>query len=75
MEEVKQMNSYKVYDINECVLHHYSMVRNDIHDKFRNSASSGNWSNEKLQTFIDEYENAKVGDSISYFKGSKIVER
>jgi hypothetical protein len=72
---VNTINSYKVYDINECVLHHFSMVRNDIHNKFINSASRCNWSDEKLQTFIDEYENAKVGDSISYFKGGIIVER
>ena len=71
---VNTMDSFKVYDINECVLHHYSMVRNDIHNKFNNSASRGNWSDEKLQCFIEEFENAKLGDSISYFKGRKIVE-
>lgn len=72
---VNTMDSYKVFDIKECALHHYSMVRKDIINKFKNSASRGNWSNEKLQVFIDEYNNAKIGDSITYFKGRKIVER
>ena len=72
---VNTMDSYKVFDINECALHHYSMVRKDIMNKFKNSASRGNWSDEKLQVFIDEYDNAKVGDSIAYFKGRRIVER
>lgn len=72
---VNTMDTYKVFTMDECVMHHYSMVRNDIMNKFRNSASRGNWSDEKLQVFIDEYDNAKVGDKITYFKGRKIVER
>ena len=72
---VNTMDSYKVFNIDECALHHYSMVRNDIMWKFKNSASRGNWSIEKLKQFVQEYENAKLGDSISCFKGRKIVER
>jgi hypothetical protein len=71
---VNTIGTYKVYDIDECVMHHYSMVRKDIHNKFKNSASSGNWSPEKLQLFIHEYDNAKLGDSITYFKCRKLVQ-
>lgn len=70
--KVSTMDSYKIFDISECVLHHYSMIRSNIIDKFTNSASSKNWSKEQLSQFIYEWENAKVGDSISYFGGAKI---
>lgn len=58
----------------EYLMDHYSMVRMDIEKKFRNAASSIRWTKEDVQTFINEYKNAKVGDSIKYFQGRKIVE-
>lgn len=58
----------------EYLMDHYSMVRMDIEKKFRNAASSIRWTKEDVQTFINEYQNAKVGDSIKYFQGRKIVE-
>ena len=59
---------------NELMLHHLSMVRVDVENKFRNAAASVNWSPERVKQFISEYENAQPGDSISYFKGRNIVE-
>jgi hypothetical protein len=58
----------------EYLMDHYSMMRMDIEKKFRNAASSIRWTKEDVQTFINEYQNAKVGDSIKYFQGRKIVE-
>lgn len=58
----------------EYLMDHYSMVRMDIEKKFRNAAFSIRWTKEDVQTFINEYQNAKVGDSIKYFQGRKIVE-
>lgn len=58
----------------DILMDHYSMVRKDIKKKFRNAASSIRWSKEQVETFINEYDNAKVGDSITYFQGRKIVE-
>lgn len=56
------------------LMDHYSMVRNDIEKKLRNAAASIRWTPEQIKQFIDEYNNAKPGDKISYFQGRKIVE-
>ena len=72
--KVNTCKNIHIAPIDKCVLHHYSMVREDIELKFRNAAASVNWSEEKIETFISEYKNAKVGDKITYFKGREIVE-
>jgi hypothetical protein len=66
-------HSYE-FDTDEIILHHYSMVRKDIEKKLRNAAASIRWSELQILQFISEYQNAKPGDSISYFQGRKIVE-
>lgn len=58
----------------EGLMDHYSMVRNDIQKKFRNAAASIRWSKEQVERFISEYENAKLGDEISYFGGRKLID-
>lgn len=70
---VNTSRSLIVLDPQECILHHYSMIRKDMELKFRNSAASVNWSSEDLETFIREYNEAKLGDKISYFNGRKLV--
>ena len=67
------MHGY-VMDEKEGILHHYSMIRTDIQKKFRNAASSIRWSENQVKTFISEYENAKIGDKITYFKGAELVD-
>lgn len=62
------------YTPEEVLLHHYSMIRVDIADKFRNAAASMRWKPEQVAAFISEFEGAKLGDSISYFKGRRLVE-
>lgn len=64
-----------VFEPNECVLHHYSMVRIDIENKFKNAAASIRWKPEQIKTFIHEFYHAKVGDSITYFQNSVICEK
>lgn len=64
-----------LFSADEVVLYHFSMIRVDIRNKFRNAAASVNWTRETVDRFIKEYENARPGDSISYFKGRKIVVR
>lgn len=73
--KVNTSENIHVFDENEVLLHHYSMIRKDIKKKFRNAASSIRWTPEMVETFISEYENAKLGDSISYFGGLKLVEK
>jgi hypothetical protein len=63
-----------VFPPDEVLLHHDSMVRKDIQKKFRNAAASIRWTEEQIEKFISEYENAKIGDQISYFKNSILTE-
>jgi len=63
-----------LFDLDEIALHHFSMVRVDIDNKFRNAAASIRWNEQQVQTFKDEYLNAKVGNEIKYFQGRKIIE-
>lgn len=67
-------NKIHVFNENECILHHFSMVRTDIENKFKNAAASINWKPEQIKCFIDEYNNAKPGDQIKYFKNRTIIE-
>lgn len=65
--------SHYTFARSELMLHHFSMIRIDIENKFRNAAASVNWSPERVEKFISEYKNAKVGNNVLYFKGRKIV--
>jgi hypothetical protein len=69
---IEPVNSQRIFRQEELMMHHFSMIRKDIRSKFSNSASAGNWT-EKIPAFIEEYENAKVGDEISYFKNRKLI--
>lgn len=65
----------KFYEFNESeiMMHHYSMVRDDINSKFDNAAAAQNWKH-KIPEHIEEFKNAKLGDKISYFGGRKLIE-
>ena len=72
-----QVNTYRnwwLFDINSVALHHYSKVRLDITDKYRNAAASVNWNDEKVSTFLNEFNNAKLGDEITYYGGRKLIQ-
>lgn len=65
-------NDY-VFKESELMLHHFSMIRQDIENKFNNAAASIRWNPSKINNFIKEYNGAKLGDEISYFKGRKLI--
>jgi len=69
---VKVNTSYRIHLFDEFYLHHYSMVRKNIKRKFRNAASSIRWTNDQIKTFISEFENAKIGDKITYYQGREL---
>jgi len=58
----------------EISLHHYSAVRSDIKNKFRNAAASIRWTPEMIKGFEDEFENYDIetNPGIKYFGGRKI---
>ena len=72
-ERIAPADTFYYFRQDELMLHHYSMVRADIRDKFTNAAAAQNWP-QKIEGFVSEWENAKLGDSISYFKGRKLTE-
>jgi hypothetical protein len=56
------------------MMHHYSMIRQDIEGKFRNAAASIRWKPEQVERFIREYNNYDLSNNegISYFQGRRI---
>lgn len=71
--QITPHNKWHLFD-GSIMLHHYSKVRNDIENKYRNAAASVNWNKEKVSKFLEEYNNAKLGDSISYYGGRKLIQ-
>ncbi len=71
--QVNTCNKWHLFERSEIMMHHYSMIRQDIKNKFRNAAASIRWKPDQVNRFICEYENAKLGDEISYFKNRKLV--
>lgn len=65
-------NKFKSFETEEIMMHHYSMIRQDINDKFKNAAASVNWGN-RIDVLIKEYTNHKLGDSVQYFKGRRTI--
>jgi hypothetical protein len=66
-------NNWKLLSI---MMHHYSMIRTDIHSKFNNAAAGIRWSKEQRERFLNEYENYTLEENkgIEYFKGRKVIE-
>ena len=72
--QISPANNPHVFGEDEILMHHFSMIRQDIGNKFRNAAASIRWKPEQVQRFLREYRDAKPGDEISYFQKRKIVE-
>ena len=73
---VKVNTSENIYVMNESegIMDHYSMVRKDIKKKFRNAAASIRWTPDQVERFVNEYDNAKLGNKIEYFGGRELIE-
>ncbi len=74
-----QINTYSKYSVfhpDVLVMHHYSMIRADIKDKFMNAAASMRWTNNNVNDFINEYlgYNLELNPGIKYFGGRKVKE-
>lgn len=57
----------------EIMMHHYSMIRVDIENKFSNAAAGVRWG-EKAKVFLSEYQNYSLekNEGIQYFGGRKV---
>jgi hypothetical protein len=73
--KVNTSENIHVFNEKDVLMHHYSMIRKDIRKKFANAAASIRWTEKQIETFVSEYENAKLGDQISYFGGLTLVRK
>lgn len=73
--QLNTCENWHLFPIEDVVMHHYSMIRVDIDNKFRNAAASIRWKPDQVEMFIQEYKNARLGDKISYFQGRILIEK
>jgi hypothetical protein len=72
--QVGPFNKWRLYKPDEVLLHHYSMVRVDVAEKFRNAAASIRWKPEQVERFITDFDRAELGMPVAYFGGRVLVE-
>lgn len=72
--KVSPMNNFYVFEESDLMLHHYSMIRENIADKFKNAAASMRWTNGLAEKFENEFLNYdyELNPGIEYFQGRKI---
>lgn len=72
--QINTFRNWKLFNESEIMMHHYSMIRNDIRNKFNNAAASIRWTQEMIDLFIYEYENHSIAINagISYFQNRTI---
>lgn len=63
-----------IFSENEIMMHHYSMIRIDIKNKFLNAAASIRWAKGLAEEFANEYQNYDLAKNpgIKYFQGRTI---
>jgi hypothetical protein len=66
--------TWYLFNEDECMLHHFSMVRKDIRKKFENAASDR--VRKQIEHYTNEFEMYDIQENpgVSYFKGRKIKE-
>lgn len=72
--KVSTCEKWFLFDLNDVALHHYSMIRINIMDKFINAAASIRWAPGAAEKYAAEYENYNISENpgISYFGARKI---
>lgn len=65
--------TWYLFGVHEVMLHHYSLVRKDLKEKFLNSAS-GKRVTDRMSEFMDEVEHydIDINPGVKYFNGRKI---
>lgn len=65
--------SMHLFSEHEIMMHHYSMIRNDIENKFNNAAASSRWG-DKAKIYLDEYNVVTIESKLAYFGGRGLIE-
>lgn len=73
--QINTCDNWCLFNQEEIMLHHYSMVRKNIVDKFKNAAASIRWKPNSVERFMNQYNNydIKLNPGVGYFGGRKIV--
>ncbi|MCK4521955.1 MAG: hypothetical protein KAU20_05240 [Nanoarchaeota archaeon] len=71
--QITPHDHHLVFAQEQIMMHHFSMIREDIENKFRNAAASIRWKPIQIQQYISEYKAADIGDEIAYFGGRKLI--
>lgn len=71
---VNTWKNWHLFPQDKIMLHHFSMIRIDIRDKFKNAAASIRWKPEQVEAFTHEFEtyDIETNPGVQYFKGRKI---
>ena len=71
---INTRKSFYIFKEDEIMLHHFSAVRYDIFNKYRNSASGIRWTPEQLSQYEKEFNSYDLekNEGIAYFDGRKI---
>lgn len=58
------------------ILHHFTMIRKDILNKFNNAAAAQNWGKGKVENYFREFQDYDIKDNpgVSYFGGITVEE-
>lgn len=72
--KINSYTTWKIFEQDEIMMFHFSMIRKDIRNKFNNAAASIRWKPGDIERFVSEYENYNIetNPGISYFGGRKI---
>lgn len=72
--QISGVTNFYVFEECDLMLHHYSMIRENINDKFKNAAASMRWTNGLAEKFEDEFNSYDIIENpgIEYFQGRKI---
>lgn len=72
--QINTCDNWYLFNEDEIMLHHYSMLRKDMLSKFRNAAASIRWKPGSVERFISQYNNydIKLNPGVEYFSGRKI---
>ncbi len=72
--KVNTCGNYYTFSQDEIMMHHFSMVRIDVAEKFQDSASRFRWTESKAKEYLNEYENYDLweNEGIKYFGGRKV---
>jgi hypothetical protein len=72
--QINTIDSFYIFEENDLMLHHYSMIRENINDKFKNAAASIRWTYGMAEKFEQEYNSYNIDENpgIEYFQGRRI---